>query len=366
MIRIFILLILLGGLGLAAAWVAEHPGNVTMYWFDYRIDTSLAMMLLIGLMAAFALSVMILLLRRIWLAPSRFMQRRTLKHYQRGLTELTYSVAALAASDTAGAELHTRKAEKLLGRTPLTLLLAAQVSRVQGHDDKTRLLLEQMLEHKETEYLAARSLSESAGKQHLYPRALSLAQRAQALNPKGIAQVVGLQLKLGQWQEALTAVNKAMWRGQITRQEIKRYKGIIYVQHGQQLLELGQYEGAMLAAKQALKYLPHFVPAVLFAAKAYQAAGQEKKAMKLLENTYKHEPHAQVLALLRSVIASYPATKRDKILQQCLAAHPEETADAMWVCSACAHTADLWDAHCARCEAFDTMEWKKREMRFAS
>src|SRR5688572_6132532 len=131
MINLLLLLLFLACLGITAAWIAENPGSVTIYWFDYRIDTSFAFLLLLAILAAITLSYAYIFIRRVILSPGDFLERRSIKHYRKGLTELTFSVAALAAADIKKAETHTRKAEALLGRTPMTLLLSAQIARSQ-------------------------------------------------------------------------------------------------------------------------------------------------------------------------------------------------------------------------------------------
>jgi len=41
------------------------------------------------------------------------------------------------------------------------------------------------------------------------------------------------------------------------------------------------------------------------------------------------------------------------------------SADPAWICNNCGHAAPVWDAHCGVCDAFDSLEWKKRELAFA-
>ena len=342
------------------------------------------------------------------------------------MREITYSVAALAASDVADAEKHTRKAEKLLGRTPLTLLLSAQVARNQGDDAKTQALLEQMLDYKETEYLAARSLSESASKRHL-PDALALAQRALAVNPQGIAKVVSLHIQLKQGAEALAALAKA--KRQLTSAEFRHYKGIVHLEQGLQSLELGHITDAIASARQALKFLPEFSPSIAFSARAYTAGNQAGKAYALITRGWKKapdmlladafydavafEPQDKQIKLTRKLIATHPDTQagdmllakvaircrdwtlarksakaaieKDKTVAACklmaeieqaefsdydasgkwLAASADASADPSWICSACGNETQSWNAHCPTCQAFDTLSWKQRAIPFA-
>ncbi|MDE3060358.1 MAG: hypothetical protein KGJ06_05050 [Pseudomonadota bacterium] len=367
MINLLLLLAALVCFGIATAWVAEHPGSATLYWLDYRIDTSFAFLLLLLALAAFSLAFLYGVLRRLVLAPSRFFEKRRLSHYRKGLQELTHSVAALAAADLGSAELHTRRAEKLLGSLPMTLLLSAQIARSRGDDARTRQLLEQMLDHDETEYLAARSLSEAASKQQLFPKALALAQRAESANPRGSLAVISLHLRLGQWAEALAAIDRAARKGQLSRADKRRYRGLVHLRQGVMALEHGHKEAALLAARYCLKELPGFVPAMVFAAHAFAKNDRQEKATQLLLQAWKESPHPQLAAAFRSVISGESRESQSKWLRRLTAIHPETPApDSAWVCRQCGQAAKAWEAHCAACSSFDTMEWKQRELRFSA
>src|SRR5262249_38665624 len=140
---------------------------------------------------------------------------------------------------------------------------------------------------KETEYLAARSLSETAGKQKAFPRALELAQQAQAANPKDTRPVIGLHIRLGQWQEGLHALRKAARHGYIARAKRRRLEGVLHLQQGTLLLAEAHADTARLAARAALKQLPDFAPAILLYARALDAAGRRKQAIALLLAAWK-------------------------------------------------------------------------------
>jgi HemY protein len=430
MINLLLLVLFLACLGITAGWIAENPGNVTIYWFDYRVDTSFAFLLLLGIAAAFVLSYAYIFVRRVVLSPGDFLERRSIKHYRKGLTELTFSVAALAAADVKKAEAHTRKAEALLGRTPMTLLLSAQIARSQGDDARTRILLDQMLDYKETEYIAARSLSDAAKKQQIFPEALQMAERAHAINPKEIKSLLSLHVRMGHWQEAQASVQKSLKRRSLTRAEAKHFRGLLYLMQGMQLLATEQHEGALKAASLCLGEIPDFIPAILFAAKAYHANQQEHKALALIRRTWARAPHAQLGALYLSIISSQPKDAQMKLVNKLTGMSPdsiesellqtqaainnrqwdvayktlnkiivrEESVracrmmaaveqglssdpnaggkwftrsqaaqpDPEWTCMACGHATEAWDIHCPACGSFDTQEWKKRQIKFAA
>jgi len=324
MLNLLLLLVFLSSTGIVAAWISENPGSVTIEWFHYRIDTSFGFLLLLSLLIAVTIAYAYIVLRRIILAPERFANRRSNRSYEKGLVELTYSVASLAASDVETAEKHAKKAEKILGRTPLTLLLSAQISKSQGDDAKTRALLEQMLDHKETEYLAARSLSDSASQNHL-PTALAMAKRAEAINPQGVAQVIDLQIRLGAWQEALYAVDKA----HVARAEKRRYKSMIYLEQGTQALDAAHPESALAAARLALKYAPKSISVTVFAARTMTANHQQQKAIKLITKKWKEAPHPDLAEAFRAVIAGEPREKQMKLMKKLASYHPDAEENAI-------------------------------------
>ena len=428
MINLLLLLFFLTCIGASASWLAENPGNVVIHWFGYRIDTSFAFLLLLALLAAATLAYGIVFFRHIAQAPEYYFKRRSLRQYQRGLSELTYSVAALASGDSKEAAAHTYNAEKLLGTIPLTLLLNAQIARSAGDDAKTRLLLGQMLDHKETEYLAARSLSEAANKQQLFPKALELAKRAYAVNVKGISPLLGLHVRLGEWHQAMHAITKSTGKGQLTRNEIRHYKAIVFLKQSMHMLEAGHTKAALIAARQGLKQQPHFVPCITVTAKAYYALGKRHKAVRLIVRAWKDTPHPQLAETLRLIIAGDSKEQQMRIAHKLVAANPESnesdmalaqiamrhkdwatarkaliaaldktetvrtchllaeletgeypdfdisskwiarstvaSIDPVWICNSCGQVAPVWDAHCPACEAFDSLEWKKRDMNF--
>jgi HemY protein len=424
MINIALLLILLTCAGMISAWIAENPGSVTIHWYDYQIDTSFGFLLLVALISIVLLSYAYSLLRRLLCAPDYFYNKRRLKNYERGITELTCSVAALASSDMKEAELHTRNAEKYLGTTPLTLLLSAQVARSQGNDSKTQALLEQMLEHKETEYVAARSLSDSASKNNP-AAALTLAQRAYAINPAGVPKLVSLHIKQQQWHTALEAIDNAKRKGKITRSDMRHLKAMVYA--AQATLSEDKSAG-LVAARFAFKYAPDFSPVVALVARAYANQQQQDKAISLIAKRWKdhadnvlasafidiiaHEPKDKQLKLTQKYIAARADTREGHLLlaqvalsqreweiarKSIVAAHAmletvrsctlmaeleqgqwsdfdakgrwlarssSAMADPAWVCTSCSNESTAWHTHCQKCDSFDTLSWKQRDLKF--
>jgi uncharacterized membrane-anchored protein len=315
MIKLLLFLLFITCVGFAASFLVENSGNVTMFWFDYRIDTSVAFLIFFTILVAILFAGLV----QLFFAPARFFERRELRKLKRGISELTYSVAALAASDIASAQQHTHKVENLLGRTPLTLLLSAQIAKTKGDEPATNALLEQLILHKETNFLAARSLSDNANQHNNLPQALEFALQANNLNPKDILsslQVINLQVRLKQWDRAEASLKNARF----PRKERSRLRALINIIPGRELLENGYEEEALRLAKYTISQLPNFIPAAQFAANAYQENDKSYKAERILR---KIPPN-----------------------------------NVIWQCKICATSQKIWDLHCPHCHAFDALEEK--------
>jgi hypothetical protein len=65
MIRLILFLVVIAALAFAAAWVADDPGNVTLDWRGYVVETSVAVLIGAVLAVAVAVTLLVMLLR--WL-----------------------------------------------------------------------------------------------------------------------------------------------------------------------------------------------------------------------------------------------------------------------------------------------------------
>lgn len=326
MIALLCMLFIIAVLGVLMAWLGAHPGSVRIEWFDYEIITSAPFLLLLIIIAAALLTLAYSMLRGLMRAPQQMGKNRDIKQLRLALNEITYSVAALAASDMKDAHKHTKKAEKFLGPTPLTLMLRAQISKNEGNDQETRLLLEQLLDHPETEYLAAKSLADGELKQQHLPQAITMAKRAHTANPKqsdGAWAVLELLLKDGQLQEAEAHVQQARKKKSFSKHDVKRAQGKIAFHQAKLAFDKGNKEAALNYAKIALKALPHNEEVVVLAAELYESIQHYGKALALIESQWKIAPSAALANLFRSVIDDEKPAKQDKLRAKLKAMHPQ-------------------------------------------
>ncbi len=258
MITIIALLLTVTAFGLVGAWFGENPGEISVIWQGYKIETSVEILLLIIFISALLLVILYRFCSELWNFPGNIRNRRTIKNYQLALNSLTKTVAALASSDIDSAANHTKSIEKSLGASPLTLMLRAQISKSAGNDNETRILLEKLLEYPETEYLAATSLSDAAHKQKLLPDALNFAKRAylaKTNHAAGAWKLLSAYIEDGKFQEAEIHTETARKNRAFSRADLKKAKGEIALKQAKNELAANRIENATLLAKKAKKFL---------------------------------------------------------------------------------------------------------------
>ncbi len=158
MIRVVVFLISLALIAVGFAWLADRPGEVTMTWLGYRIETSvmvagLALLCLWRCCCccgqSFAAS---------GASPEQvslfFRHRRAVKGY----LALTRGLVAVGAGDLRLARRSADDAARLSPGDPLTLLLAAQSAQMGGDRDAAERAFREMVKRDDTKLLGLRGL----------------------------------------------------------------------------------------------------------------------------------------------------------------------------------------------------------------
>ena len=124
----------------AIAWylAEKQPGQVSLVWQDYRVDTSVGILLL----AAGLVAVLAAILYRSWSGikrtPGTIGRKLKANRQTRGYRALTQGMVAVAAGEREEAARWARKAGALLDEPPLTMLLSAQAAQLSGDDAAAR------------------------------------------------------------------------------------------------------------------------------------------------------------------------------------------------------------------------------------
>jgi HemY protein len=239
--RLFSVLIVAVLVGLAAAWLADAGGVVTVIMGGYEIRTSAAIAAASVFVASLLLLVLLRLISLIMLGPANvsafLIQRRAGKAYH----ALSRGLVAAAAGDAHETAQAARHAEKLIGKNPLALLLTAQAADLAKDQEHQHAACTAMLAHPETEFLATQRLADLALRRGNSEQALDFAMRAHALKPDSVTAagtLFELRIRRGERAEAqalleealkakrLTAESEARWREALASVEPREELGI--------------------------------------------------------------------------------------------------------------------------------------------
>ena len=286
MLRAIWLLVLLGALASAAAWLADNPGEVILHWQGWRLDTSFS--LLLG--AVVVIAVAAALLYRLWGAlgrvPGRLIKARDERRRRRGYLALTRGMVAVAAGDADEARRQTRRADVLLGDPPLTMLLSAQAAQLDGEKRAAGNFFTAMLGRPETEFLGVRGLLIQAMNEGGEDKALDLAHRAYSLRPKSqwvASNLFDLQVRAERWVEAGETLSRSVRHKLVSDAEGRRGRAVIGYCLGLEARARGDGAGYLKALQKAHDLDPEFIPAAVSLARRLAADGKGSKAASVIE-----------------------------------------------------------------------------------
>ncbi len=333
MIRLLIFIALVFVAALGSAWLADRPGVVTLDWQGYRIEAGLMTVaaVLLALVAACIIlwNLALFVLRSPGLVGRFFRRRRR----DRGYDALSRGLLALGVGDAATAARYGSDAAKLLKQEPATGLLLAQSAQLAGRHEEARGRFEAMLEDPELKAVGLHGLYVEAERLGEPVAALHYAEEAAKLVPglpwAGRA-VLGYQAVAGEWAEAIKSLERNYAAKLVDKKTFRRHKAVLLTAQALEC-EDRDPDAARNLASEAHGLAPSLVPAAVVAARLATRRGDIRKAMKVVETTWKLAPHpdlADAYAHARNGDSALDRLKRVKALAA-LRAHNVEGALAL-------------------------------------
>ncbi|HSJ98288.1 MAG TPA: heme biosynthesis HemY N-terminal domain-containing protein, partial [Myxococcota bacterium] len=326
MIRLILFLAVAVALSLLAAWLADHPGRVALTWQGTQVETSIAVLIVAVLLFGAVLVILFEIVRLLGGAPRKIGRRMRRSRVDRGYQALAQGLVAAAAGDTAAARLLNRRADKLLGHAPTTLLLSAQTAQLEGDEGAARVKFQEMLKHNETEFLGLRGLLAQAMKEGDWESALKLARRAYLRRPHTpwvLTTLFDLQTRSGLWTEALSTVGDMARHKLIDRQTATRRRALLFHQQAAAQRAAGRPYEALYLARKAHKLQPDFAPIAVQASALAEQTEQPRIARKVLETAWKAKPHPALAKAYLSLAGQVSPAERLKLVERLQQLQPE-------------------------------------------
>jgi HemY protein len=330
----------------AAVWLVNNPGQVTVEWLGWRIDSTVAVALLLVALSVGVLVQLDRLLRAVWGAPRGWRRWRAARRTRRAEAYLTQGFAAVAAGDGAKAGQLADRAQAMAGPETLPLLLRAQAAEAAGEDAEPlwRKLIDDADGDADRLLLGLHGLAEGARRRGDYSTALTLVGRAQtvfAQSPWALRARHDLDIRTGNWTDAEASL-KGLARAHLMSGEALRRRGTL-VALGRALAAAreGLPDDAAAHARRAWKADPDFLPAAIISARMDLSIGKASRAAQTVESAWAACAHPHLAACYAAAAPRADALTQVKRFQLLLELAPNAAESHLALADA-ALAARLW------------------------
>jgi len=277
---IIIAAILLG----IAWWVSTIPGTLTAHAGAYIVQTSSPVAILLLVVIAVLLAILFRVLGGLRRAPRGYSLWRGGRRKNLGEIATHRALNALAAGDAKAAEAESLRAKKLLGETPLVLLLIAESARLAGDQKRAQDAFQRLAGNKDTAFLGHRGLLRLSAATGDHNTASKHALSAADAYP-GSAwlknQRLDLAVKRTDWKVALTLARNPAETAALATAAAQAAR---------------TNQEALALAKQAIKANPALAPAAVAYATALRKANKPRAAKRALLKAWTTAPNPLISA----------------------------------------------------------------------
>ena len=325
MVRVLFFLVGLIALALGLAWLIDRPGDVTLNWQGYRIETSFLVGLGILLALAAALAVAWKIFSSVLRFPSSMSAVSRARRREKGYAVLSRGIVAVGSGDARLAGKAAALVEKLLPDEPLALLLRAEAAQLTGDYRAVEAAFREMTRRDHTRLLGLRGLHAQAhrrGDLELAHHFASTAHDIAAL-PWTATAVLERHVAAKDWQSALAVLENS--KNIIDGTTRDRQRAVLATAIALDKEQTAP-DDALRLARSAIKRAPDLVPAVALATRLTARGGGVRKAAKMIEAAWPLAPHPELAKLyldLRPGDSNANRLARARILAKLLPRNPE-------------------------------------------
>lgn len=306
LVKIILFLTLIAAAAWGAGYLLEADGGIRLSIADTELTLG-PLASVIGLLALVVAVWILLKLVGLAVAFMRFIagdETAITRHFSRnrerkGYDALAEGMTALAAGEGRVALAKANKAERLLKRSDLTLLLTAQAAEQSGDRARAEEAFKKLLKDDSTRFVGVRGLMKQKLEDGDTDTAMKLAERAFALKPKHNETqdvLLNLQANAHEWGSARQTLSAKLKHGSLPRDVHKRRDAVLALGEARDILLDDKPIEAREAAIEANRKSPDLIPAAVMASDGYVAQGKPKNAARVIRKAWQAMPHPDLAA----------------------------------------------------------------------
>lgn len=336
--QLFFKLALICGL---AVFLTLYPGTVALEWLGYKIDMPVAVLFAV-FFAFTGLCILIFhIWRKIWGIPLKYYQYLQKRRQHKGEKLLLESLTAIAARQPEEAQSSIELAKVLLPNHPLTVFIAAQSAHMLKDSTKAVGYFEKMVEDPNLAFLGLRGLILQAKEQEDWIKVDQLLKQAMGIRPDSPwvhDEVLKNQIQLAKVGQDKVIATETIHR-LIPKQDWNKHQAILlWLKAEKSREDLGSFRKL---CQKAHELSPEFIVVAVNLAQSWLQTDHRSKAQRVLETTYKLNPHRDLAYTWQSMATHLDPIERYRHLEKLTSlasSHPE----TWWVMAEAALEAKLW------------------------
>lgn len=302
MVRVLIYIVVLAALAIGLAEVADLPGMVSLKWpwwplYGRTLEVAPLVAAMAALAAFIAFYLVVALLRFVLRIPALMSFTARARRQNKGVAAVSRGMIAAGAGDVRTADRAAREAMKLLGPTPLALLLQAQAAQLSGNRRQAEDAFNQMKDNPATRIIGLRGLYLEARRNGDEEAAHAHALEAHTLAalPWAGQAILERHAMADDWRGALKVVETNIARKLIDKDTGARQRAVLKTAIALEIAER-EPEEALLLAREAIKLAPDLIPAYALGGRLLARKGDIRRGARMLETGWKVAPHPDLAA----------------------------------------------------------------------
>jgi len=316
MIRILLVFCVAIVVASVAAWLSTTPGQVTIIWRDWEVQTYGWVFMLAAFVAIYGLILLYRLYARLRRVPGLLRGGMKERRQRKGVNAAVQGLVAIAAGDSQSARKYVSQSEKWLGNEALAHFLNAQAAQLEGRPADAETHFRAMLDVPDTKILGLKGLLAQAQRDGDLPAALDYADQAFELRPKldwPFESLFTLQCGQGDWTAALGTLDRGKKSGLRKPDPAKRQKAVLLCARAYSVAA-SDPQTAEADALKSHRLMPEFSPSAVLAAQLLKNRDQGWKASGVVEDAWRAAPHPALVAAYVQLQPDESASERAKRL----------------------------------------------------